>query len=55
MAFYLFSQQFVIEFELYSYIFRMTKGAEVPLFDHQDLQRDFTFVSDIVDGILAGL
>ena len=32
----------------------MVKGEKIPLFDNAKLARDFTYVDDIVDGVIKG-
>ncbi|MDH3739446.1 MAG: NAD-dependent epimerase/dehydratase family protein, partial [Alphaproteobacteria bacterium] len=43
--------------DMSAYIFtsKILAGEPIPVFNHGDMQRDFTFIDDIVAGILAAL
>ncbi len=39
----------------YSFVEKITKGEPISLFNHGHMERDFTYISDIVDGVLRAL
>ncbi len=43
------------DMSLYIFTSKILAGEPIPVFNHGDMQRDFTFVDDIVAGILAAL
>jgi UDP-glucuronate 4-epimerase len=40
-----------------AYIFasKISAGEPIPVFNHGEMQRDFTFIDDIVEGVIAAL
>ena len=40
-----------------AYIFtsKILSGKKIPVYKHGDMQRDFTYIDDVVDGILSAL
>jgi len=43
------------DMSLYIFTSKILAGEPIPVFNHGDMQRDFTFVDDIIAGILAAL
>jgi len=39
----------------FSFTDKIMRGEEIPVFNHGDMKRDFTFIDDVVSGILAAL